>query len=115
MIPKEVATPSKPPVVVPLVVVAVTVHVALVVLVERDEMCNLPAISPPFEYSQGCILFVGIKPIRQITPSSFRNFTFGNTLLRANDQQHSETKRCEIDNLQKVSADFSNLSEYILT
>ena len=49
--PKEIAAASEPPVVVPLVVVAVAVHVALVVLVESQELCNLPSISVPLEYS----------------------------------------------------------------
>ena len=50
--PQEVAATSEPPVVIPVVVVAVAIHVALVVIpVERDEMCNLPSFPPPFEYS----------------------------------------------------------------
>ena len=51
-LPKEVAAASKPPVVVPLVVVAVAVHVALVVpAVEGQELCNLPSVALPLECS----------------------------------------------------------------
>ena len=50
---------GKEPVVVPVVVVAVAVHVALVVpAIERQAaMYEAPPIPPPFEYSRGCILF----------------------------------------------------------
>jgi hypothetical protein len=44
---KRVATPGKPPVVIPVVVVAVDVHVTLIVpAVERDELYRMPSISP---------------------------------------------------------------------
>ena len=54
---KRVAHASKPPVVVPVVVVAVDVHLALVVpTVERGvALYGVSSISLPLEYSQGCI------------------------------------------------------------
>jgi hypothetical protein len=53
---KRAANARKPPVVVPVVVVAVDVHLALVVpVVERGEMYRVPSVPLPIEYSQGCI------------------------------------------------------------
>ena len=47
---KRLADAGEQPVVVPVVVVAVDVHVALVVpTVERGEMCRIPSMSPPLE------------------------------------------------------------------
>ena len=54
---------GKQPVVVPIVVVAVDVHVPLVVPeVERSELYRVPSVPPPLEYSQGCIAFGIIMP-----------------------------------------------------
>jgi len=52
---KRVADAGEPPVVIPVVVVAVDVHVALVVPpVERGiALCKASPLSPPLEYSQG--------------------------------------------------------------
>lgn len=51
---KRFADAGEPPVVIPVVVVAVDVHVALVVPpVERDELYRESSISLPFEYSLG--------------------------------------------------------------
>ena len=51
---EEVADAGEPPVVIPLVVVAVDVHVALVVpVVERDEMCEKPSIPPLLDKPNG--------------------------------------------------------------
>ena len=48
---KRVATPSKPPVVVPVVVVTIDVHLALVVeVVERGEMYIMSSVPPPLIY-----------------------------------------------------------------
>ena len=46
---------GKEPIVVPVVVVAIAIHVALVVpTVERQvAMCGTPSVPPPFEYSRG--------------------------------------------------------------
>jgi hypothetical protein len=57
---KRVSDAGKPPVVVPVVVVAVDVHVALVVpAVERGKLCDKLSVSPPFDLqhakSQDCI------------------------------------------------------------
>ena len=54
---KRVANARKPPVVVPVVVVAVDVHLALVVpTVERGVILyEVSSISLPLEYSQSCI------------------------------------------------------------
>lgn len=49
---KRVATGRKPPVVVPLVVVAVDVHVTLGVPAIEGELCGAPPMPPSFEYSQ---------------------------------------------------------------
>jgi len=48
---KRVSDAREPPVVVPLVVVAVAVDVALtdVPLVEREESCAAPSLPPPLE------------------------------------------------------------------
>jgi hypothetical protein len=53
------ATASKPPVVIPVIVVAVAVDFALIVPpVERDiGLCELPSVAPPLDVSWGCILF----------------------------------------------------------
>lgn len=53
---KRVAHTGKPPIVIPVIVVAVDVHLALVIpVVERGEMYKVPSRSLPIEYSQGCI------------------------------------------------------------
>ena len=54
---KRVANARKPPVVVPVVVVAVDVHLALVVpTVERGvALYGVSSFSLPLEYSQSCI------------------------------------------------------------
>lgn len=50
---KRVATPSKPPVVIPIIVVPIDVHIALVIPpVEGDEMYRRSSISPPPDYSR---------------------------------------------------------------
>ena len=55
---KRFADAGEPPVVVPVVVVAVHVHVALVVpLVERRRLYIRPPTPLPIEYSRGCIEF----------------------------------------------------------
>ena len=55
---KRFSDASEPPIVVPVVVVAVDVHVALVIpAVERGELYDKPSMPPPLEYSQGCIVF----------------------------------------------------------
>nr|QBM02523.1 hypothetical protein [uncultured archaeon] len=47
---KRLADASEPPVVVPVVVALVDVHVALVVpTVERGEVCKIPSMTPPLE------------------------------------------------------------------
>ncbi|OHB17309.1 MAG: hypothetical protein A2544_01810 [Candidatus Zambryskibacteria bacterium RIFOXYD2_FULL_43_10] len=53
---KRVAEAREPPVVIPIVVVLVDVHVTLAVpMVKRGELHDKPSVSPPFEYSRGCI------------------------------------------------------------
>ena len=54
---KRVADASKPPVVVPVIVIAIAVHVALVVPpVEREVPAyGEPSLPLSFEYSRGCI------------------------------------------------------------
>ena len=54
---KKVANASKPPVVVPVVVVAVDIHLALVIpTVECGvALYRVSSASPPLEHSQGCI------------------------------------------------------------
>lgn len=48
---------SEPPVIIPIVVVLVAIHLALAIpLVERDESCKVPSLPPPVEYSPGCIV-----------------------------------------------------------
>ena len=48
---KRVANAREPPVVVPVVVVAVDVELALVVPpVERDDLCEAPSVPLPFKY-----------------------------------------------------------------
>jgi hypothetical protein len=48
---KRVAKTGKPPVVVPVVVVAVDVHIALVIPpVERGELYKVSSSSPPFKF-----------------------------------------------------------------
>lgn len=60
---KRVANAREPPVVVPVIVVAVDVQVALVIPpLERGELCKILSIPLPPEYSQGCILFGIIMP-----------------------------------------------------
>ena len=60
---KRFADAREPPIVVPVVVIAIDVHVALVVpAVERGELCRVPPISPPLEYSRGCIVFGIVMP-----------------------------------------------------
>ncbi|MDP3875126.1 MAG: hypothetical protein Q8Q22_01235 [bacterium] len=68
---RRVADAREPPVVIPIVVVLVDVHVALVVPVaERGEVYDKPSRSPPLKYSWGCISRRII--MRQlITPSIF--------------------------------------------
>lgn len=50
---KRVAHASEPPVVVPIVVVTVHVHVTLVLpqVEDRVALCEVPSIPPPAEYS----------------------------------------------------------------
>ena len=53
---KRFADAGEPPVVIPVVVVAVDVHVTLAIPpIERGELCNESSLPPPLEYSQGCI------------------------------------------------------------
>lgn len=51
---KKVADTSEPPVVIPIVVVTVDVHVALVIVpaVEGDHLYKVPSVTPLLEYSQ---------------------------------------------------------------
>ena len=50
---ERVANTAEPPVVVPVVVVAVDVHVALIIVppIERDELYKMPSSPPPLENS----------------------------------------------------------------
>ena len=51
---KRLADTREPPVVVPVVVVAVHIHIALAVPpIERGESCDKPSKPLPFEYSPG--------------------------------------------------------------
>lgn len=50
---KRFAKAREPPVVVPVVVVAVDVHVALVVPAVEGRSYEVPSVTPPLEYSQG--------------------------------------------------------------
>ena len=69
---EQVAEASEPPVVVPVVVVAVDVHVALVIPpVERGEVCTVPSLALPVECSRGCISFGSMRLLQDGTPSSF--------------------------------------------
>ena len=54
---KRIATARKPPSVVPLVVVAVNVHVALVIPAIEGGLYGGSSIPLPLEYSRGCIVF----------------------------------------------------------
>jgi len=55
---KRVADTAEEPVVIPVIVVAVDVHVALVIpLVERGDMCGTPSVPLPIDCSLGCIVF----------------------------------------------------------
>ena len=54
---KRVARPRKPPVVVPLVVVTVDVHIALVIPAIEGGLCSAPPVPPLLECSRGWILF----------------------------------------------------------
>jgi len=48
---KRVAKPREPPIVVPVVVVAIDVHLALVVpVVEHGELYKMPSVPPPLEF-----------------------------------------------------------------
>ncbi len=63
---KRVAEAGKPPVVIPVVVVAVDVHVALVVPVVEggsNVMYGMPSMPLPLEYSRGCIEFASYTRI----------------------------------------------------
>ncbi len=63
---KKVADTAEPPIVVPVVVVAVHVHVALVVpAIEARELCKVPSVPLPLEYSRSCIVF-GISNARAL-------------------------------------------------
>ena len=70
---KRLANAGEEPVVIPVIVVAVDVHVALVVVppVERGEMCDVSSIPLSFEYSQDCIVCEGVEPYQYIVPSIF--------------------------------------------
>ena len=51
---KRVADAGEPPVVVPVVVVAVDIHLALAVpVVERGELYGASSATPPLEFSRG--------------------------------------------------------------
>lgn len=51
---KRVADTGEKPVVVPIVVVAVDVHVTLVVVPAIEGgLCEVPSVPPPLEYSRG--------------------------------------------------------------
>lgn len=54
-----VAAAGEPPVVIPPIVVAVDVHIALVIpVVERGvALCDVPSLPLPIECSPGCIEF----------------------------------------------------------
>lgn len=67
---KRVATARKPPVVVPIVVVPIDVHVTLVVPAVEGGLCGVPSVPPPVEYSLGWILFC-IAMHQHSTPSIF--------------------------------------------
>lgn len=55
---KRVADAREPPVVIPVIVVAVDVHVTLVVPpVERGELYKMPSLPLPVECSLSCIEF----------------------------------------------------------
>ena len=53
---KIVADAAEPPVTIPAAVVAVDVHVVLIIPpVERGELCDVPSVPLPLDYSRGCI------------------------------------------------------------
>ncbi len=53
---KIVANTSKPPIVIPVVVVAIDIHIALVIeAVERGNLYKISSVPPSIEYSQDCI------------------------------------------------------------
>ena len=91
---KKVAgtTASKPPVVIPVIVVTVTVDIRLIVKVpvERDiGLCELPSIALPLEYSRGCILFEIFKSTSNSHQvSSYEDYE-QTLLLQACSQHHS--------------------------
>ena len=69
---KRVADTADPPVVVPVIVVAVDVHFALVVPpIERDELCSVPSMPLPIECSLGCIVFGRMLLHQYVAPSIF--------------------------------------------
>jgi hypothetical protein len=49
---KKVADAGEPPVVIPVIVVTVDIHVALVAIAVESEMYVLPSITPSLEYSR---------------------------------------------------------------
>ena len=61
---KIFANAHEPPVVIPVVVVTVDIHVALTIpTVQRGvALYKVSSTSPPLEYSWGCILFGIIMP-----------------------------------------------------
>jgi hypothetical protein len=72
---KRVPDPREPPIVIPIVVVAVAVHIALVVVpaVEREvavDRYEAPSWPLPIEYSPGCIA-CGIGMPGRLIPSIF--------------------------------------------
>lgn len=53
---KRVANTRKPPIVIPVVVVVVDIHIAIVIeVVERGNLCKISSVPPSLEYSQECI------------------------------------------------------------
>ena len=60
---KRIAHASEPPVVIPVIVVAVDIHIALAVPpVERGESWSVPSLPLPLECSRGCIVFGIVMP-----------------------------------------------------